>query len=348
LVKIAPRQAEAFVGAPDAAVRAVLVYGADRGLVRERAEKLCRTIVDDPSDPFRVAELDGAALAKDPALLYDESAAIALTGGRRVVRVRQAGERLAEVFSEFLQAPPGDALVVAEAAELAGSSKLRKVFEAAKTGAAIACYRDEGRDLLRVIDDELKGHGLKADRDAGGLMASYLGGDRLLTRAEIAKLAVYMGDGGTVSVDDVEAVMADGSFLSLERISQAVLAGRLADLARALDRALGEREQPIAILGAVRRDMQRLDLYLGLLALGNPPDAALRAMRIEPRRQFRIAEPLKAAGQIWSGAWAVAALDILMEADLLAKSTGYPAETICREALTRIAAGVGRRRQVAS
>ena len=347
MVKITPRQAEAFVGAPDAVIRGVLVYGADRGLVRERAEKLCRSVVDDPMDPFKVAELGLAVLTKEPSLLYEEAAAISLTGGRRVVRVRDASDRLAGMFGEFLAAPPGDALVVVEAAELAGSSKLRKAFEAAKTGAALACYRDEGRDLARVIDEELKVHGLTADRDASGLMAAYLGGDRLLTRAEIAKLAVYMGSDGAVSTADVEAIMADGSFLSLERIAQAVLVGRLADLARALDRALAEREQPVVILGSVRREVQRLDLYLGLLATGSSPGAALEVMRLDVRRQFRIVEPLRAAGQIWSPAWAAAALDILMEADLLAKSTGYRADTICRDALTRIAAGVGRKRRAA-
>ena len=347
MVKIAPRQADAFAEAPDPAIRAVLVHGADQGLVCERADKLCRSVVEDIADPFRVAELDGAAVLKDPGLLYDEAASLALTGGRRVVRVRHAPERLAESFAEFLKTAAGEALIVAEAGELAASSKLRKVFEASKAAAAMACYRDEGRDLVRLVEDELRSHGLTADRDALGLMVSYLGGDRLLTRAEIAKLAVYMGDGRAVALLDVEAVMADGSFLSHERIVAAVLAGRPVELGTALDRAFAERENPVAIVNAVRRELQRLDLYLGLVGSGRSPDAALKAMRLDPRRQFRIVEPLKAAAGLWSPIACSAALDILLDADLLLKSTGYPDETLCRHALQRIVAGIGRKRRVA-
>jgi len=347
MVKIAPRQADGFAAAPDPAIRAVLVYGADQGLVRERADRLCRSVVEDLGDPFRVAELDGQALVKDAATLYDEAAALALTGGRRVVRVRAAPERLGEIFGEFLKAPGGDALIVVEAGELAATSKLRKAFEAAKTGAAIACYRDEGRDLTRVVEETLREHGLTAGREALGLMLAYLGGDRLLTRAEIAKLAIYMGGESSVSLEDVEAVMADGSFLSHERIVAAVLAGKPAELERALDRAFAERESPVAILNAVRRELQRLALYLGLVAGGRTHEQALSAMRIDPRRQFRIAEPLKAAGALWSETACRAALDILVDADGLAKSTGYPEDTMCRHALQQVVLGVGRRRRVA-
>ena len=344
-MKIAPRQADAFVEAPDANVHAILVFGADQGLVRERADKLCRSVIDDLTDPFRVAELEGAALAKDPTHLFDEVASISLTGGRRVVRVRAGGDRLAAAMEDILGDQQGDALVVVEAGELAASSKLRKAFEKAKMGASIACYRDEGRDLTRVIEDELSAQGLRADRDVVGLMGSLLGGDRLLTRTEIAKLAVYMGDNSSVGISDVEAVMADGSFLSHERVSQAVLGRRAGDLQKALDRALAEREHPIAILGAVRRDLQRLALFLSLVAEGKSSSGALQTMRLDPRRQFRIVEPLTQAARNWTPERTAAALSSLLEADLLAKSTGYPADLICRQVLLGIAGGADARRR---
>ncbi|MFQ6019118.1 MAG: hypothetical protein ACE5KF_13110 [Kiloniellaceae bacterium] len=53
-MKVAPHEAERFAQAPDPAVRAVLVYGPDGGLVRERAAALIRSVVDEPTDPFRV------------------------------------------------------------------------------------------------------------------------------------------------------------------------------------------------------------------------------------------------------------------------------------------------------
>ncbi len=87
--------------------------------MHERAEVLAKTVVPDLADAFRVSELDDAALAADPARLADEAAAISMLGGRRVVRVRGAGNGLAALFESFLGDPKGDALIVVEAGDLA-------------------------------------------------------------------------------------------------------------------------------------------------------------------------------------------------------------------------------------
>ena len=60
-MKISPRQVDAFCARPDAKIRVVLIYGADTGMVRERADLIAKSAVDDLSDPFRVAELAGWA-----------------------------------------------------------------------------------------------------------------------------------------------------------------------------------------------------------------------------------------------------------------------------------------------
>src|ERR1700759_5472826 len=121
---------------------AALLYGPDQGLVRERAEKLIKTVVPDLKDPFLIADLDDGVLASDPARLFDEAAAISMLGGRRVVRVRGAGNSLAKLFERFLDDPAGDALVVVEGGDLAKSAALPKVFLGADNAAAIACYGD--------------------------------------------------------------------------------------------------------------------------------------------------------------------------------------------------------------
>src|SRR5438105_10986481 len=106
-MKVAAGQVDGFLRRPDPEIRAVLLYGPDAGLVRERAEIVVRTVCPDLRDPFRVADLAAAGLAADPARLADEAAQISLMGGRRVVRVRDAGDALAPLFSRFLVDPVG-------------------------------------------------------------------------------------------------------------------------------------------------------------------------------------------------------------------------------------------------
>src|SRR5437660_5231916 len=101
-MKLPPSRVAAFLQQPDPDIRAVLLYGPDDGLVRERAGTIARTVCADLTDPFRVADLSPATLAADPARLADEAAQLSLTGGQRVVRVRGAGDALAKLFGEFL------------------------------------------------------------------------------------------------------------------------------------------------------------------------------------------------------------------------------------------------------
>src|SRR5579864_1275498 len=173
----------AFLRRPDPEIRAILLYGPDAGLVRERAETLARGVCPDLHDPFRVAEPTAAALAADPARLADEAAQISLMGGRRVVRVREAGDALASLFARFLSDPPGDAVVVVEAGDLPGRSALRRAFDDAPAGASIGCYPDTPRDLAAVIRETCAERRIAVSRDATDFLVGHLGGDRLLTRS---------------------------------------------------------------------------------------------------------------------------------------------------------------------
>ena len=85
-------EADRYAAAPPKGLAVALVYGPDAGLVQERAEKLLKSVVPDLTDPFNVADLSEPTLLADPARLADEAAAISMMGGRRVVRVRIAGE----------------------------------------------------------------------------------------------------------------------------------------------------------------------------------------------------------------------------------------------------------------
>src|SRR5678816_2901131 len=117
-MKLSAGRVDAFVKKPDPKIRAVLVYGPDSGQVREHAKALVVGAAGDASDPFRVAELTGAALREDPTRLIDEANALSLMGGRRAVWVREATDGLASLFEALLQGLEFESLVVAEGGDL--------------------------------------------------------------------------------------------------------------------------------------------------------------------------------------------------------------------------------------
>ena len=172
MVKVQAREAEGFSKHPPQGITAVLLYGPDSGLVRERADSIARTVVEDLADPFRVTELRPEDAASNPGLLIDEVLAISLTGGRRVVRIKGATDKINDAVAGLLEEKRGDALVVVEAGELPPRSKLRAAFEKAGHAAALACYRDEKRDLMKVVIEELGNHDVRVDHAATQMLAA--------------------------------------------------------------------------------------------------------------------------------------------------------------------------------
>ena len=345
-MKLAGARIAAFLRKPDPKVRAVLLYGSDGGQVIERARDLVRGVVDDLSDPFRVAELRGADLANDPARLADEVAALSLIGGRRVVYVREAGDAIGALFAGFFEDdPPGDGFVVVEAGALGKGSSLRKAFEEAERGAAIGCYGDEGAALEDIVEETLKGHGLRADADALAFLVDHLGSDRLVTRGELEKLALYAAGKKEVSLADAVAVVGDSALLGLDDVIFGAAEGDHQSADRALARLYLEGVSPVAILRATARHLIRLQLLAGLTAEGG--SAAQAVARLRPPVMFKLRDRLIAQAGRWTPERLATALDLVGEAELQCKTTGLPDQAICSRALMVVANAARARRRVA-
>jgi DNA polymerase III subunit delta len=325
----------AFLRQPDSEVRAVLLYGPEAGLARERADALARLVCADLQDPFRVVELRGAVLAADPARLTDEAAQMSLTGGRRVVRVRDAGDRLAALFRGFLADAPGDGFVVVEAGDLPSSSTLRRVFDAAPRGVAIGCYPETARERLVLIRGVLNAQRITLSEDAVRYLSEHVGGDRLLVRSELEKLALYVGEGGRVELEDARLSVGDSAALDVEDAVMAALEGAAGRLDRVLDRVFQDGESPVSIVRALLRHLQRLHALAAQLAAGAPLEEIIRAAR--PPIFYKQQDHFKRQLAQWSDADLRAELERVAQAELHMKLTGLPAEAICRAAMSAVA-----------
>lgn len=331
-MKLQAREVEAFVRKPRPDIRAVLLFGSDAGMIRERAKAIARSAVSDLNDPFRVSTLTGAQLQEDPARLADEVGAMALTGGRRVVMVSGAGDRNAKLFEGLLDAMPGDALLVVEAGELAARSSLRGVFESAEIAAALGCYADSAESLRGLIEQMAREAGKRIAPDALAYLADNLGADRMVSRGEIAKLLLYKGDDTTpVSLEDCEAVVGDSATLFLDDAAFAAFGGDFTLLTDALTRCESAGESPVAILRVAQKHGQKLHLAAASQEAGSRMDP--QRLGVHWTRKAGFERQLRQ----WSSDRLMRALEILTDAELTAKSTGMPAAAACGDALLRIA-----------
>ncbi len=325
-----------FLRAPDPQVRAVLVYGPDGGLVRQRARQLARHVIADADDPFRVADLAQDAIVSDPARLFDEAAAQSLTGGRRLIRIRPAGDRLTPALATVLKAPPAtDTLIVLEADELPVGSKLRQLFETTASAAAMPCYVEDEAGLARIIGQELRAAGLNADADALAYLAGCLVGDRMVAHQELNKLLLYMGRETRLTLADAEACVGDSAALALDLPSWAAAGGDPAGVDRALVRLFGEGQSPVAVLRSAQRHFQRLHQAKAAVADGAGVEAATDALR--PAVFFRHKKQFQTQLRRWPLRGLNRALVQLTDAEADCKTTGLPDQTICWRTLLLIA-----------
>jgi DNA polymerase-3 subunit delta len=344
-LKIQPARADGFARKPDAAVRAVLLYGPDSGLVRERAEALIKAVAGALDDPFRTREISASELKEDPALLSDEANAMSLMGGRRAVRLRNAVDSQAKLFEELLdEEVKADSIVVIEAGLLSPSSKLRSLFEDHPKAAAIACYLDDESTLADVIRDSLRQSKLEVASDALEFLVGRLGGDRMLTRRELEKLAIYCaplnGEPGRVTLADAEACVGDSSEQGVDDIAMAVARGDIGELDRTYERVTREGTHAIAILRAVSRHFERLHFVAGKMAEGANADGAIKALR--PPLFFKAVTPFKMALRQWPASNIGRALELLLKAEMDCKTTGMPSEAITARVLMQLATAARR------
>ena len=297
MVAVKSHEADRFLvkDAPNFPV--VLVFGTDTGLISERVRGLVKRLVDDPGDPFQLVRVTGDEIARDPGRLADEANTVPLFGGRRAVLVEAGSKPIGPAIEALLERPPASPVVI-EAGALKKDAPLRKAVERSRVAAAIECYPDEARDVLRLIDDEMAAANLRIEPDARETLASLLGADRLASRSEIGKLVLYAGTGGTVTLDTVEAVVADAAVVATDALVDAAFTGDLAGLDAGLRRAVSSPGEAGTVLGAALRHATWLHRARLDIASGGAPDAILGGLArhgISFKRKGAIERQLRAA-----------------------------------------------------
>lgn len=333
-----------FVKSPDPKVRCILVFGPDEGLVKERFDALAKTVVADLTDPFLISDLDGDILKSDPARLSDESAALSMMGGRRVVRIRDVADGHAKLFKEFLENPPGDALIVVAGGDLAKTSKLRQAFEKSKVyGAAVACYADDNRALDGVIRDHMKQADVAITPDAVAYLTDHMGSSRGMTRSELEKLVLYAGEEKRLDLDDVTDAVGDTAAFSLDMAVHAAVDGDAMQLDLVLDKLWTDGVSPVGLIRATTGHMLKIQQVQAKQEEGKRIDEAISSLR--PPIFWKVKDKFTGQCRFWGKIPTAHALTILLNAEKDCKKTGLPPEIISGRALQQIAAFARRQRR---
>ena len=341
MVALKAAEVESFVARPSTERPIVLLYGPDAGLVHERAEKLINASVDDPRDPFALVRIEGDALASEPSRLIEEAHTVPLFGGRRALWVKTGSRNFAAAVEAVVASPPIDCRIVIEAGDLRRTAPLRTICEKAKSAAVLPCFADTERDLLRLVDDEMREAKLDIAPDARAALVSLIGGDRQASRSEIRKLAVYAHGKDRVVLDDVLAVVADASALALDGVVDAAFSGRAAETELQLSKALSAGTSAASILSWALRYVAQLHRARLTLDAGEDSYSVMRSF--VPPVHFSRKSAVEAALGGWSAPRLQRAMEQLADATLNARRTSTLANALAQRTLL-IIAQTGRRK----
>jgi DNA polymerase III subunit delta len=330
-----------FMARPDPARPIVLLYGPDAGLVRERADALIASAVDNPNDPFSLVKLDGDELSAEPSRLIDEAMTVPLFGGRRAIRIRAGSRSFASGVETLAGMSVKDCRIVIEAGDIRPDSPLRKACERAMSAVAIGCYPDTERDLAKLIDDELRIANLRIAQDARASLMALLGGDRQASRNELRKLTLFAHGEGEVTLDHVMAVVADASEMKLDPIVDGAFGGKPDQVENEFGKAMVAGTYPGVIISAAQRHAAWLHKSALTVASGTPISAVLEGGF--PRLHFSRKPSAETALRNLSPARLLTIIDQLATAALDMRKQPTLAAAIAQRTLLSIAVNARRR-----
>ncbi len=336
-------EVDAWLARPDPRTTILLFYGPDRGLVSERALAFAKTTGIPLDDPFSVVRLDAGEIERDAGRLLDEARTVPMFSPRRLLWVRHAANQknLVDDMKALCRDPSADAIILIEATDLKKGAPLRSAIEGSAVAMALPCYADEDKDIDAMIDAELRKAGMGIALDARLLLRRSLGGDRLASRGEIAKLVLYAHGATQIGAEDVRTLTGDVSGAGVDDAVDAAIEGKIEAFDDAFTRHSQTPSQAYLVLAAAMRQLQAIHLMQAGLDAGRRNAASIVAAARPPVFYAR-RKMVEHAVERWSGEALQRALARLQAAVLATRRRPDLAVPVARQALLGIAVEAAR------
>ncbi len=335
-MKLSTRDAPAYFARPDPGKAGLLIYGADAMRVALRRQEVIKALIGpEGEDEMRLTRIAASDLRKDGALLMDGIKAQGFFPGPRVVFVEDAGDGLAPVIGDAMDAwADGDAAVIVTAGQLNARSKLRKLFEDNPRAYATGIYDDPpGR---AEIEAALKAAGLTAI--PGEAMDALTALARMLDpgdfRQTLEKIALYkLGDETPLTPDEI-ALSAPASIeASMDDVLHVAAEGKPHEIGPVLRRLEAQGVAPVTLCIGATRHFRTLHTVASDPGGPGSGIGKLRPPVFGPRR-----DRIQRQASQWGMFKLEKALTLLLDTDLTLRSSArVPEMAVMERALLRLA-----------
>lgn len=321
-MKLNARTSAEFLAAPDKSAHACLVYGPDSGLVQEQCKTIRKNVLGEQADDFAFVEMDFTAIIEDTTRLTDELRTVHMLADKRLIFIRSATDKLLTAIENSAEHWHSGAFLLVTAGELAPRSHLRKWFEKAKNAGCLPCYHDDARSLRQVMQQRFAAESIQVSSEVYTFLLQHLGNDRRVTLAELEKICLYIGKGGTLTMGDARLLVDHNRESQLDDMAASVADRNLKALEKELQQAMQEQLAPVMYIRALQRYFNRLYQVRSQMDAGVSQQQAMS--QLKPPVFFKEQERFARHVRAWETNALAAALARMVQAERACKTSDLP------------------------
>jgi DNA polymerase III subunit delta len=250
---------------------------ATRARLRQRAES------EGGSAALEVFEAGEGRGMPDHDALLAAIPAMSLVGSRRYLLadgVERWRDRQLDAVTPSLETLPPDLTLVLICRDKA-PAKLARAVKAAK-GEVHEFEAPRARDMPRALVEDAGRLGFRLEPAAARVLVERMGANPVRLRNELERLALWVGEGGTVSATDLDEMVADTSEAAVWSLSDALLEGDAAAALRIGERLIDQGENVTGLIYGLASRLRSARAAAAQLEEGMPPKQVESSLKMHP------------------------------------------------------------------
>ena len=255
-----------------------LVYGPNEGLIREHISKIKSDYLSDVD--FEEISITGKSLDLNPDTLETSANSISMFNSYKLIILESLKDKNISELENVIHSAPIQTMLIVKSDNLKKTSKLRKLFESNAQCYALACYEDDTKSMMRLIDNFTKENNISIDRDIKNYLMQTLSPDRMISFNELQKISLFYTNADTTpNLQEIKNLLNDTSSNNLQKMNESVMYGNTTKSSNIINKLLSEGNNPISILRSLINYLKRLQKVKVEMKKGSNFDSSIKFLR---------------------------------------------------------------------
>ena len=256
----------------------ILIYGPNEGLVKQQIDKLTKDYLF--KGDYEQISFNGKDLDNDAGSLDAIIRSVSMFFKNKIVIADSIKDKHLGIIEEIFCKAPEQAVLIIREGNLTKSSKIRKFFEENKTCYSLACYEDDGRSMMKSIDEFTRKNGIELNRDIKNYLLQSLSNDRMISKRELEKIELfYKNSKSNIKLEEIRILLNDSSSQNLNKMNEYVMFGNTSKSSKIVNKLLSEGASPISLVRSLTNYMLRVQKTKIEMKKGNNFDSAIKSLK---------------------------------------------------------------------